>query len=208
MQEVYQGRRVIWQSKANQLLTIGVCFLFVAVSIWLGAGYNSFAFWLGMLLLGGSAVVILYRMFSPDILLVDPNSEQGRAIRKELDNALLEQISVYEDGLLVRENPDLPARHFAWRNLTAAFGYKIDLYSSDEICLDLFWADAPRLILSESMPQWLAVLAELQKQVPTVPPGWYADISVPAFETKLTLLFEKDGLSLPEAEQLYYGSKG
>ncbi|RSK32531.1 hypothetical protein [Hymenobacter metallilatus] len=141
-------------------------------------------------------------------LFVDPNSKRGHTIRKELDNALLERISVYEDGLLVRENPDLPARRFAWRNLTAAFGYKVDVYTTDEICLDLFWADAPRLTLSESTPQWLAVLTELQKQVPTVPPSWYADISVPAFETKLTLLFEKDGLSLPEAELLYYASKG
>lgn len=208
MPEMYQGRRVIWQSSTRQFWGIGGCFLFVAAVIWKKEQSSAFVFWLCIVLFGSLGTVILYQLLSRKILFVDPNSEQGRKIREELDNELLEQISFSEDGLLVRENPDLPPRHFAWRNLMAAFGYKVDVYTTDEICLDLFWADAPRLTLSESMPQWLSVLAELQKQVPTVPPGWCVDISVPAFETKLTLLFEKDGLSLPEAEQLYYGSKG
>ncbi|MBC6697658.1 hypothetical protein [Hymenobacter sp. BT190] len=148
---------------------------------------------------------MLYQLLSPSNLFVAPSSKLGREIREALDAEAMEQIQFFEGGFSLLENPDMLPQEYNWQELEAAFGYKTDCYTTDEIYLDLFWTDAACLTLSESTPHWLIILAELHKHVPTVPASWYADIMVPVFETTLKLLFDKQGRSQTEAERAYYG---
>ncbi|WP_156109011.1 hypothetical protein [Hymenobacter sp. APR13] len=206
MREVYNNRRIIWESKSKTIRSVIFSFLFVAGAVWTRAGYSPWLFWFNVVFFGGCGAVALYQLLSPRIMFVNPDSKLGREIREALDAEAMEQVQFFDGGFSLLENPDMPPREYHWKELEAAFGYKTDCYTTDEIYLDLFWADAACLTLSESTPHWLTILAELHKHVPAVSPSWYADIMVPAFETTLTLLFDAQGRSQAEAEQAYYGA--
>lgn len=154
MQEVYNNRRIIWESKAKTIRSVVVCLLFVAGAVWARASYSPWLFWFTVLLFGGGAAIALYQLISPRFIFVAPDSKLGREIRDALDAEAMEQVQFFEGCFSLLENPDMPSRDYHWQNLTAAFGYKLDLYAIDEISLDLFWADAACLTLSESTPHW------------------------------------------------------
>lgn len=138
MPEVYKDRRVIWESKAKQLRVIGVCFLFVAAAIWTNEPYTSFGFWFCIAFFGGGGGFMLYQLLSPSNLFVTPTNKLGREIRKVPDEELMQQITYCDGGFLLTDNPDLPLKAYAWKDLEVAFGYKVDCYTTDEICLDFF----------------------------------------------------------------------
>ncbi|RYU77967.1 hypothetical protein [Hymenobacter persicinus] len=91
-----------------------------------------------------------------------------------------------------------------WTDLETAFGYKVDLYTTDEICLDLFFSKETRLTLTESTPGWYQFLDRLAENIPSVPREWNLKIAAPAFEIQLTLLFDKAGRNQEQAEVACY----
>ncbi|WP_035562293.1 hypothetical protein [Hymenobacter sp. IS2118] len=204
MHETYKGRRIIWESKSKQFLLIGGAFLFVASAIWTQQAYSPFAFWFVVIVFGISGCFTLYRLLDMRNLFASPSSKLGIAIRKALDEQALEQVRFYDGGLILTDNPDTVSKRYDWKQLETAFGYKVDRFVTDEICLDLFWKDESILTLSEEMPHWERILAEMSKNIPDIPLRWYIDISVPAFETTLTLLYDKQGRNQTEVEPLCY----
>lgn len=200
----YKGRRVIWQSKSEVVSSLLSCFAFVVLILAFWAEFPAVIAWIGLAFFGGGGCVGLYRLLSANDLFVAPNSQLGREIQAAFDKEALERIRYCEGGFLLTDNPDLPPKTYAWKELEAAFGYKVDCYTTDEIRLDLFWKDRSSLTLSEDMPCWIDFVIELSKNVPNVPPNWYIDIAVPVFETKLTLLFDAQGRSQAEAERACY----
>jgi len=100
---------------------------------------------------------------------------------------------------------DFPVpRYYAWADLETAFGYKTDEYVVDDICLDLFFGNEVRFTLTEETPGWHQFLIRLHQNVPAIALDWYIAISVPAFETCLTVLFDKEGRTQAQAEALRY----
>lgn len=93
---------------------------------------------------------------------------------------------------------------YVWADLQSAFGFKLDLLTSDEICLDLFFANGSRLRLTESLPGWPALVRHLHTHFPSIPPEWEWDAMQPPFATNLTLLFDHAGRTLQQAEAARY----
>ena len=93
---------------------------------------------------------------------------------------------------------------YDWACLQSAFGFKLDLLTLDEIGLDLFFANGSRLRLTESLTGWPALLQHLRTHFPSIPPDWDWDIMQPPFATNLTLLFDKAGRTLQQAEATWY----
>jgi hypothetical protein len=96
--------------------------------------------------------------------------------------------------------------YVAWQHIQALFGYKVDLYATDQIRLDIFYKDA-YLGLHEELAGWHPFLRRLAEQFPTIKAGWEIGIATPPFATNLTLLYEKDGRDLEQAQALYYNQK-
>ncbi|GAB2870724.1 hypothetical protein [Hymenobacter ruber] len=93
--------------------------------------------------------------------------------------------------------------HIDWKDIRAIFGYKADLFTTDLICMDIHNSETV-LRLTEETAGWYQFNSKLAGQFPSIDPKWCIDIASPAFETTLTLLYEKDGMELPQAVKVYY----
>ena len=72
--------------------------------------------------------------------------------------------------------PPYGTGQYDWANLQSAFGFKLDLLTLDEICLDLFFANGSSLRLTESLPGWPALSRYLSTHFPSIPPRWECDV--------------------------------
>ncbi len=84
------------------------------------------------------------------------------------------------------------------------FGYKRDLYTTDLVCLDIFCDNGQGIRLHEEIPGWFQFIRKLPEHFPSIKPGWEIELTFPAFETNFTLLYERNGLSLPQAAAIHY----
>jgi hypothetical protein len=93
---------------------------------------------------------------------------------------------------------------YEWAELQSAFGFKLDLLTLDEICLDLFFGNGSYVRLTETLPGWPAFLRHFSTHFPSSPPEWEWDVRQPPFATNFTLLFDHAGRTLPQAEAAWY----
>jgi hypothetical protein len=75
-------------------------------------------------------------------------------------------------------------------------GYKLDLFTVDEICIELHIGDRA-VRFNESTPGWYQLLERLRRVFPSIPEGWDWDVTLPAFATNYTVLYEREGGELP-----------
>ena len=203
--QLFRNRRIIWESKAKLVGVISICFLFVAAAIWTRDQSSSFMFWGSMLFWGGGGLMLLYKLLNPKNLFVTHRSALGKQLIAEEFKATQASPGPFAydaAGFLLAE--ELGTAHYAWNDLESVFGYKRDEYVTDEICLDLFFGNTSRLTLTESTPGWYQFLVKLHLNVPAIPADWQFTLAVPAFETQLTLLFDKAGRPQYQVEPLRY----
>jgi hypothetical protein len=102
------------------------------------------------------------------------------------------QIRLRSDGFDVVGAPggDIVAT-VIWADVTRIQGYKLDLATTDCICL--FFECRSQSIpvqVSEEWPGFQELFAPLSQHFPGIPESWYVDIMTPAFESKRTVLYD------------------
>lgn len=201
----YNNRRLIWESKTKQIGLIIVSFLFVAVAIWTKDKYSSLMFWGIIILFGGGGLFTLGQLLNPKNLFVTFDSALGKEILADQFKKRQEDLGIfiYDDIGFNLTDPE-GVIHYNWTDIETIFGYKEDQLTTDDICLDIFTTDKPYLTLTESTPGWYQFTDRLSKNIPLISNSWNQEIAVPAFETNLTLLFDKKGRTLIEAETQCY----
>ena len=105
------------------------------------------------------------------------------------------QLRLKDEGfdLVVAAKGDVVAS-VRWDEVTRIQAYKLDLVTTDCICL-LFELGPSRAPIQVS-EEWLGfqeLFGPLAKRFPAIPESWYVDIMTPAFEAKRTVLFEASG---------------
>jgi hypothetical protein len=201
----YNNRRLIRESKTKQIWLIIISFLFVAAAIWTKDKYSSFMFWLTIIFFGVGGLLILVRLLNPKNLFVTQDTELGKQIFADQFQQKLEDLGIFtynDTGFCLTEYKSVA--HYNWTDIDTIFGYKEDRYTTDEICLDIITGDKRCLTLTESIPGWYQFNVRLSKNIPLISDSWDGEIAVPAFETKLTLLFDKKGRTLNEAKAECY----
>lgn len=201
----YNNRRIIWESKTKQIWLILISFLFVAVAIWTKDKYSSLMFWGTVILFGGGGFFMLVRMLNPQNLFVTHDTGLGREIladqfRKQQKN--LGCFSYDDTGFSLTDH--MGETRYNWTDIETVFGYKEDRYTTDDICLDVFTSNKYCIKLTENTPGWYQFNERLIQHIPTISSSWDGEIAVPAFERKLTLLFDKNDRTLEEAEAECY----
>lgn len=93
---------------------------------------------------------------------------------------------------------------YKWSDIETVFGYKEDWMTIDEICMDIFTTDQSGLKITEGTPGWYQFQKKLKEHIPAIPDNWDGIIAVPAFEAMLTLLYDRKGRTLQEAESAHY----
>jgi hypothetical protein len=210
MQQTFNNKKVIWESKQKQIVSVVVCFLFVAVAIWTRDQSSAFYFWSAILLFGGGGVFYLVRLLNPNNLFVTHDSALGRQISAEHLREQKESFGsfTYDVDGFTFPNESNSEVVYKWSDIETIFAFKIDRYATEDICLDIFTSNDRYLQVTESTPGWYQFEKHLSENIPSIPNNWIGEISVPAFETKLTLLFDRKGRTQTEAEAHCYPQTG
>lgn len=70
-------------------------------------------------------------------------------------------------------------------------GYKLDLMTTDEICMDIFVGEW-KITFSESDRGWYQLQTRLKTAFPSIPDNWDVQIMQPPFATTFTVLYERE----------------
>jgi hypothetical protein len=135
----------------------------------------------------------------------------NKAYKKEMSSTIEERkadtgiFDYYDTGFIA--NFENNSTTIEWSSIKALFSYKADLYTVDEICLDIFYENTKQVRLTEDTHGWNIFLGKLRIQFPQIKMHWAMEIAFPAFETNLTLLYEFENKSLEESIKFYYTIK-
>ena len=86
-----------------------------------------------------------------------------------------------------------------WSEIKKLVAYKIDLYSYDEICMDIV-LDNWQMTITEETPGWDVFIKKLETIFPALPDNWFGMLMQPPFATNLTVLYERDRPVIPESK--------
>lgn len=184
-----------------------MCFLFVTMAFVIGAEKSVFMFWLTIVFFGGGGLFMLIRLLHPGNIFVPPHSKLAQEIQREQFTSTQTDKGPFtfaESGFtyyIGKAN-----EYDNWDDIEAIFGYKEDRFSTDKICIDIFLTNDRVLTLTESNTGWHQFNTHLKEQFKDIPPSWDTDITTPAFETRLTLLYDKKGRTFEEAKAQFYKS--
>ena len=196
----YNGKNVIWESSWKQIAVITIS-LFFAIAALLLYDYSTLKFWGTIILFGFGGLFMLFRFVNPKNIFVKPGSELGKKINEEWfleDLASLGSFEYSETGFVETEQNI----KMDWNDIDSIFAYKIDLLTTDEICIDIF-SNQNALHLNESTWGWSQFIDRLEKNL-NIDSDWIKEVTFPAFEKNLTLIFDKKKRSQVEAIQEFY----
>ncbi len=152
------------------------------------------------------ALIILLPRFSsktidiPTIESIKGTTGVSKDFQKILDDDGAFTFS--ETGFTIKMEKDLQS--IRWDEIKTMLGYKRDLFAVDCICLDVFTENGHGFSISEEMPGWYRFLQQSKLAFPAISKTWEFEIAFPAFETKLTVIYDKYNRTLPELEKEYY----
>ena len=89
----------------------------------------------------------------------------------------------------------VPIRTVPWADISRIQTYKLDLLTTDCICLLFSVSTTEQPVqISEEWKGFPDLLVSLPRAFPSIPANWYAEVMTPAFGTNLTVLYEDHGL--------------
>lgn len=191
-------KKIIYESRLKLIFLLLVSWGFVICSIWTGYVW-------GLLFFGLCAIVTTYPLVDPRTKIIFIGTDQHKEhINKELSERTKDLgIFRYPDkGFIVR----LDKTNYAikWTEIQTILGYKMDLLSRDEICLDIFCDNKITFKVTEKTAGWFVFLERIKEQFPTIEEGWDFNIQSPAFATNLTLIYDRKNRTPEQVAKIYY----
>ncbi|MBK0380604.1 hypothetical protein [Mucilaginibacter segetis] len=204
-QQIFNNKRVTWESRAKQIALIVISFAFVAIALLTTEKYSSFSFLVIIILFGGGGIFTLIRLLNSKNLFVTHSSELGRIILAEQIKTRKEEFGFFTyDATGFYFDEQNGAVHYNWIDINTVFCYKEDWITTDEICLDIFTSDNNCIKLTEDIPGWYQFNKKLIENFPIISGNWEGDIVYPPFETNLKLLYDKLGRTENQAKAECY----
>ncbi|ALI98582.1 hypothetical protein [Rufibacter tibetensis] len=204
--EDFEKREIIFESiwKTIALTIVSGMFVFSAFAF-MDRKENSFSFWATLLLFGFGVVQGLYQLLNPKTLFIRPGSKLAKEYGEIDFQKRYNDLGAFEymdNGFSATIEEEEMA--FSWSELNTIVAYKKDLYTYDVICLDVFTAGGHDLSINEDTPGWHQFIERLNKAFTSIDKGWQSEVSQTAFETKLTLLYDRQNRDLEEVVKEYY----
>lgn len=91
-----------------------------------------------------------------------------------------------------------------WTEVIAIIGYKADLFSVDEVRLDVFCEHNISFTIDEETRGWYQFVERSKSALSSIDPQWDRYILFPPFKTNLTLVYDREKRTLEEVEKLFY----
>lgn len=190
-------KQVVYESRPRLLMLLIISWGFTLAGGWT---HN----WSGLVFFGLCAVVTTHPLLDRRKKLLFYGTPAFRAhVAQELAARQADpgDFTYFDGGFTLPSTTGLQS--VAWRQVHAVFTYKQDYYSEDEVYLDVFCADGLSFTMREELAGWYVFVREAELHLP-LPPDWFAEVTVPAFETKLTLLYDDQHRSFAQAVAHYY----
>jgi hypothetical protein len=100
-------------------------------------------------------------------------------------------IELRDDGFAIRDDIGGAVEAAArWDEITRIRTYKVDLLTTDCICLLFERRPAPALQVSEEWNGFVDLMDVLRERFPDIPADWYEAVMQPPFERNEATLFE------------------
>ena len=111
-------------------------------------------------------------------------------LRKEPDP----RIVLVDGGIDIVSSSDAQTRaSVRWRNVARILTYKVDLLTTDCICLLFEFIDgSPAVQVSEEWGGFDEIFGPLSAAFPTIPSDWYLAVMTPAFEANRRVLYDSE----------------
>lgn len=108
---------------------------------------------------------------------------------------------IYEnDGFIFQFKSE--QQKIKWTDIERLIAYKLDLMTTDEICLDIVYNNWQTTITEET-PGWYQFIEKSKLAFPNIPKNWDSEIVHPAFATNLTILYQRADREMPEENNFY-----
>ena len=98
-------------------------------------------------------------------------------------------IELCENGFQVTQNNVVSI--IEWLSIDKINAFKVDLLTSDEICLEIDYLDK-RILITEECIGWRIFVSELINRIPTIDSEWEGKIMRPAFDRNETEMFDRN----------------
>ena len=196
-------------SKKTAIKNIIMGLIMTSVSAWTITRNLTFG-WVGAIFFGSATILFIIKYFKPDFKWVkdtDPFSkefkEQTEKEFKEIynDNGIF---TFSDNGFSIKTNKGIQT--IEWTEIKSMLGYKEDHYATDSICLDVFCDNDNSFKITEETLGWFRFLDHSKKVLPTIDKSWEIEISTPAFETNLTVVYDRQNRPLKEVTDEHYKS--
>ena len=176
------------------LVFIGIACLSIQDNFWFG--------WVGLVFFGAISLLFLIKFINPKFKWVndtDSNSKEFADKTKTDFETLYNDNGLFtytDNGFIVKtESGD---KVVEWTQINTLTGFKRDYFATDCICLVVEYDNNQRFEITEEHSGWFQFLEHSKKAFPTIDKSWEIEISTPAFETNMTVLFDRQNRTLAE----------
>jgi len=124
-----------------------------------------------------------------DNMLKDLDSSEEVSLEDESNGI----IAVTDSGFTISDKTGKLLTKVDWDNVLRIVTYKIDLITTDRICLG--WEeikDGPLVETHEEMVGFKLLCESMTQKFKSIQETWFMDVAHPAFETNLTTLWSKN----------------
>jgi len=187
-----------WRNKWDKawLLIIPGIFL---TDIFYSGNYSKFWFWTILISMSVFAILILNRLFNPKY------PRQEKEIQKKAFELRYRDLGVFEyekDGFNFTGG-DQPV-FCRWADIEAIFVYKKDLFTFDQLNMEIFLKNDPPIRLTEETNGWYQFIIKLKEVFPAIDQEFEVKLMFPPFETNLSLIYTSTGKTQTELIAKYY----
>ena len=149
--------------------------------------------WITIVFFGIGAILLLLKYFNPNSRFLPKQKENYKKLSRDEFMELYNSDGIFSYNI---SGFELSINHqqtkIDWSEIEKLTAYKIDLLSTDEICLFVQAENGKQFEISESTKGWFQFIQKLKEEFPTINKTWEIDIAVPAFERKETELYDRN----------------
>ena len=155
---------------------------------------KSLIFWPLIILFFALLFKTIKLLTDKNLFFISENKIDSDKIDQDGFNFESEGIFEYLDNSFVVKSMSL---NIPWSDIDSIIAYKKDLLTTDSICIDIVYYN-DSLTICEETDGWSQFLLRIKNVFNTIPENWELEISRPAFEKKLTLLYDRQDRTLDE----------
>jgi hypothetical protein len=193
-----KDKEIVYEDRIRFILTVTLCLVLLIASIWTRNNW-------GVLIFTIWALAKAYPFIDPNKKIVFIGTKKYKELIKEEFDFKLNDTGIFtytDSGFNLKLSGT--SYNIQWSDIITILSYKMDLMTTDEICMEVFCKNDVSFKLTEETSGWFTFIGTLKLNLALVNKDWDSKIVFPAFATNLTLLYDRENRTLDQVMQIYY----